>query len=253
MEGENVWGHLLWPSATRTTSCPGHQNRCTLLENALTRISLLALAIVLVLSGTSCSRLNRSDEQAKVATAFESWKSAVVAGQTDQTLAYIPSHVDDYLVTLNTGAAHNTTPGSAVSTPATIVTPPSVPPSASPCVDLFLRTALDQKVPADLRPHLTLSVLLQRISQRHLLNTRDIQQISLGHISVNGEHASAEVYYQRSLTALRLPFVNEDHVWKIDVLALLPYAEVLMRLDRAVKGETETQQVDQLVAKLPSL
>jgi hypothetical protein len=36
-------------------------------------------------------------------------------------------------------------------------------------------------------------------------------------------------------------------------MALLPYAEVLMRLDRAVKNETQAQQVDQLVSKLPSL
>jgi hypothetical protein len=36
-------------------------------------------------------------------------------------------------------------------------------------------------------------------------------------------------------------------------MALLPYAETLMRLDRALKGESESDQVDQLVAKLPSL
>ena len=56
-----------------------------------------------------------------------------------------------------------------------------------------------------------------------------------------------------ALTALRLPFLKEGGAWKIDVMALLPYAEVLMRVDRAIKGETQARQVDQLVGKLPSL
>jgi hypothetical protein len=94
---------------------------------------------------------------------------------------------------------------------------------------------------------------MQRISDRRLFNPRDVQDITLGPIFINGNRASAEVYYQGSLTALRLPFVKEGDAWKIDVMAFLPYAEMLMRLDRAVKGETEAQQVDQLVNKLPSL
>ena len=123
----------------------------------------------------------------------------------------------------------------------------------SPGVDLLLRTALVRKVPASLRPNLTLRVLLQRIADRHLFNPRDVRQIALGTVWINGNRASAEVYYEGTLTALRLPFIKEADVWKIDVMALLPYAEVLMRVDRAIKGETETQQVDQLVGKLPSL
>jgi len=108
-------------------------------------------------------------------------------------------------------------------------------------------------VPADLRAKLTLGALLQRITDRHLFNPRDLREIALGRVSINGNRASAEVYYQGILTALRLPFLKEDDAWKIDVMALLPYAEVLMRVDRAIKGETLTQQVDQLVSKLPSL
>ena len=65
--------------------------------------------------------------------------------------------------------------------------------------------------------------------------------------------ASAEVYYDGVLTAVRLSFLKEDDTWKIDVMSILPYAETLMRLDRELKGETEEHQVDQLVAKLHSL
>ncbi len=127
------------------------------------------------------------------------------------------------------------------------------PPPSTPGVDLLLRTALEKKVPADLRPNLTLATLVRRVMEKNLFNPRDVRQLDLGQISVEGDHAFAEVYYQGTLTALRLPFLKENGAWKIDVLGLLPYAEVLMRVDRAVKGETEKQQVDQLVSKLPSI
>jgi len=188
----------------------------------------------------SCSRLGQTGDEAQVAQAFEAWKIAVINHQTRLAMAFIPRHVDDYLHSLNLPA----------------VDPPpaaNAPPSPSPGVDLLLRTALEKKVPVDLRSHLTVAVLAQRISDRNLFNPHTIQQIALGHVSVNGNRASAEVYYQGALTAVRLPFIKEGDAWKIDVMALLSYAEVLMRVDRAIKGETEAQQVDQIVSKLPAL
>jgi hypothetical protein len=200
----------------------------------------LLLALMVVAGTTSCGRLGQTGDQAQVTQAFESWKSAVINHQTDQAMAYIPRHVDDYLRTLNSPP-----PNPAPVTNAT--------PSTSPGVDLLLRTALEKKVPAELRAHLTMAALLQRMSDRNLFNGRNIHELVLGPVVVSGDHASADVYYQGSLTALRLPFVREGDAWKIDVMALLPYAELLMRVDRAIKGETEARQVDQLVSKLPSL
>jgi hypothetical protein len=197
-------------------------------------------AILAVWGTSSCSRMGPTNEQAQVARAFESWKSAVINNQTDQAMAYIPRHVDDYLQALNSGGENSAPAANAA-------------PSPWPGVNLLLRTALEKKVPFPLRFHLTVGTLMQRISDRHLFNPRDVREIKLGHVSIDGNRASAEVYYQGTLTALRLPFIKEGDAWKIDVMALLPYAEVLMRVDRAIKGETETQQVDQLVSKLPSL
>jgi hypothetical protein len=203
--------------------------------------------VALLVAGTpACSRIGQTDEQARVAHAFQSWKDAMINRQTNQAMAYIPSHVDAYLDALNSG------PGNAA--PAvTSASATNAPPSPSPGVDLLLRTVLEKKVPADLRSNLTFAALMQRITDRHLLNPHDIEQIALGHIAVNGKRASAEVFYQGTLTALRLYFIKEDDTWKIDVMALLPYAEMLMQVDRAIKGETQAQQVDQLVSKLPSL
>lgn len=199
------------------------------------------LLALLALAGTaSCSRLGQTGDQADVARAFDSWKKAVINHQANQALAYIPSHVNDYLRTLNSPAPNPAPAANAVT-------------SASPGVDLLLRTALDKKVPPDLRSNLTVGALLQRITDRNLFNAHNVREITLGRVAVNGDRASAEVYYQGTLTALRLPFIKENDAWKIDVMALLPYAEVLMRVDRAIKGETEAEQVDQLVSKLPSL
>ncbi len=203
-------------------------------------LALIALGAVAVMGTSSCWPLKQTSEQAQVVQAFADWKAAVIAGQMDQALAYIPAPVEDYLATLNSGAVNP-------------VPSPGTTPSVSPGVDLLLRTALAKKVPADLRAHLTLASLLQRISDRHLFNPRDVRQIDLGTVTVDGNGATAEVYYQGTLTALHLPFLKEGTGWKIDVMALLPYAEVLMRVDRAIKGETQEQQVDQLVSKLPAL
>ncbi len=206
------------------------------------RVLLALIFSIIVLGATSsCSRLGlgEANEQTKVAKAFSDWKNAMINQRTDQAMAYIPSHVDDYLNVLNVS-------GESAATA-------KAPPSPSPGVDLLLRTALEKKVPADLRPHLTLDTLMQRITDRHLFNPRDVREIDLGPVSISGDHANAQVYYEGTLTALRLPFVKEGDTWKIDVMALLPYAELLMRVDRAIKGETEAQQVDKLVSRLPSL
>ena len=201
---------------------------------------LPGLLAVLILA--SCGRQGETGEQLRVKLAFASCRNALINHQASQALAYISHDFDDYVNRLISGAGPST-PGSASSPAAENL----------PGVDLLLRTALDKKVPADLRPQLTLDALMQRITDKHLLNPREVQHLSLGRVTVNGNHASAELYYEGTLTALQLPFVKEGADWKIDVMAVLPYAEVLMRVDRAIKGETEARQVEQLVSKLPSL
>ena len=195
-----------------------------------------ALALFLL---DACQRGGTNEEQARVAQAFDSWKQAIIDHHADQAMAYIPHHVDDYLATLNA--------------PPPAATETKTPASEYPGVDLLLRRALAEKVPTELRARLTLGSLLQRIDDRKLFNPRDLREITLGPVSVEGNRASAEVYYGGMLTAMRLGFLKEDNTWKIDAMSILPYAETLMRLDRELKGETEEHQVDQLVAKLPSL
>src|SRR5271154_2759730 len=94
----------------------------------------LVPGILAVLGASSCSRMGQTNEQAQVTRTFESWKNAMINDRTDQAMAYIPRHVDDYLNALNSGAGNSAPAANAA-------------PSPWPGVDLLLRTALEKKVP----------------------------------------------------------------------------------------------------------
>ncbi len=225
--------------AAFSASLPDGTSRRAANPWALRRARVIAAALFGCAALSSCARLGESDDQTQIAATFAQWKADLIDGHASEAMAYFPRHVDDYLAALNSAAGTKPIAGAV--------------PSETPEVDLLLRTALEKKVPSNLRSRLTLATLVQRITERNLFNPRDVKQIDLGRISVQGDHATAEVYYENTLTALQLPFVREDHRWKIDVLAIRPYAEMLMHVDRAIKGETQAEQVDQLVSKLPSL
>jgi hypothetical protein len=174
------------------------------------------------------------EEQADVAKVFDKWKEDILAHRVDQAMAYMPRNVDAYLATLNAPPAADAV-------------------SSHPAVDLLLRRALAEKVPADLRAHLTLAALLQRIVDENLFNPRELRKITVGPASVEGDKASAGIYYNGMITPVRLSFLKENGVWKIDVLGLLPYGETAMLLDRTLNRQSEDAQVNELVANLQSL
>jgi hypothetical protein len=204
---------------------------------------LVGLMVPAILGLAACGHRGESNDEARVRQTFESWQAAILDSHMNQAMTYIPRNVYDYFQMLNLG-------GKAVPSPAT---PAGSVAAEAPGVDMLIRAALDRKVTPGVRPTLTLDDLVQRIADKRLFKPRDLREIKLGYIAVNGAHASADIYYQGTLTALRLPFLRQGDEWKIDVLAILPYVEVLMRVDRAIKGESETQQVDRLVSNMPLL
>jgi len=203
----------------------------------------LTAILIFVVPGaiTSCSHARDTAKETQIKSTFSACKTALLHGQAGPALACVSRNVEDYLTRLKAGSPNSSA----------FIEMDSG--SLSPSVDLFLRTALVKKVPQDLRSRLTLELLLQTIMEKRLVDPRDIQELDLGRIDVNGDHATAELYCQGSRLALGLPFIQEGKDWKIDILALLPYAEILMRLDRAINGKTEKQQVELLVNGLPSL
>jgi hypothetical protein len=199
----------------------------------------LLLVLLTLLGMASCNQSGDAVEGAKVKFDFEAFRRGILSHHAEQVITYLPQNVSDYLAMLNAGGPP------AAGTPGA--------PLGAPGVNLLLRTALDKKVAPALRAHLDLQLLLQRLADRGLLDSREIRGLSLGRVEVRGERASAELYFRGNVLPLRLPFVKQDQVWKVDLLAMLPYAELLMRLDRAVTGKTESQQVAQLVEPLPLL
>jgi hypothetical protein len=194
----------------------------------------LAGGVVLLLLG-ACQRAKPDAEEAQVAQTFDAVKSALLDRDSEKALAYVPRGVDAYLNTIKAPIAAGATP------------------SPHPTVDLYLRRALVEKVPPDLRAQLTFATLLRRVLDRHLIHPRDLRGLSIGPVTVAVDRASAEVYDDGVITPVRLPFLREDGVWKLDILALLPDIETLLYLDRTLTRQTADVQVDQLVAKLPSL
>jgi hypothetical protein len=87
---------------------------------------------------------------------------------------------------------------------------------------------------------------------RSMMNTHAIDSLELGPVTVEGGRAHAEVLWQDSHTTYQLVLVKEGNDWKIDLLGILPYAELGLRLERTLKNETEPQQLDRLVSLVPT-
>jgi hypothetical protein len=184
----------------------------------------------------SCPGFVDSVWHARVKADFEAFRLAILERHADRISLYLPQNVGDYLARLN---GDPSAPASA--------------PYGAPGVNLLLRTVLDQKVNPALRAHLNLQLLLQRLSDRGLLDCHEIRGLSIGRVSIDGDRATAELFFDNNLLPLRLPLVKQSGLWKVNLVAMIPYAEVLMRLDRAITGKTESQQVAQIVHPLPTL
>jgi hypothetical protein len=205
------------------------------------RLVLVGALLLLVTGVVLFFALNRPHgppaEQANAARAFGAWKDDILAHHVDQAMAFMPRNADAYL--------------------ASLIAPPVMSaansPSAHPAVDMLLRRALAEKVPPDLRAHLTLAVLLQRIVDKNLYDARELRKLTVGPASVDGDKASAQLYYDGMITPVSLGFLKEDGVWKIDILSLLPWGETAMLVDRTLHRQGEDAQVTDLVSKLQSL
>jgi len=132
-------------------------------------------------------------------------------------MAYIPRHVDDYLSELNSRREIPSSPRARQRA----CRPESICSCGRPWRKRCPPSAFN----------LTLGTLLQRITDRHLLNPRDVGKSNLA-TSDQRQSRQRGGLLPGNADGLRLPFVKEGDAWKIDVMALLPYAEVLMRVDR---------------------
>ncbi len=192
---------------------------------------LCALAAGAVALG-GCSQPTPVEEQAQVKQAFDGLKDQVALGHAGLALAYLDRATLDYLQ-------------------AAATRPPS---STEPTADLLIRRAAEKLTPGGVGPGFTLAAPLQRLLDQGVLNPRDLEPLTLGAVSVeaSGERAQAEAFWHGDGTTLQIHFQHEDGGWKIDLLNLLPYASSALTMDRAIKRETEDEQVARLISALPN-
>jgi hypothetical protein len=116
----------------------------------------------------------------------------------------------------------------------------------------LVRQAVLKMAPGASGPHLNLENSLQRILDQGWMNTHALDSIALGPVTLSGGGAHAEALWQGAHTTYQVSFVRENHDWKVDLLGIVPYAELALRLERTLKGETEAQQLNRLVGLIPA-
>lgn len=173
------------------------------------------------------------NEQDAVRQSFEAFKAALAARQAQQAIGVLDQPTRDYLQAS--------------------VTSPLDPSAPDEEVRELVRQAAAKLTPGGIRPGFKLETPLQRVLNAGWINAQDIGQLGLGPVTVEGGQAHAEVMWQDQPTTLELVFVRESGEWKIDLLKLVSYANLALRMDRTVKGQTETEQVARLVAQVPAL
>jgi hypothetical protein len=193
---------------------------------------LLLVAITLAALSAGCSHPAPAEEQAQVRQAFDGFKDQVALAHAQPALAYLDRATLDYLQ-------------------AAATRPPS---DTEPATDLLLRRAAEKLTPSTIDAGFNLATPLQRLLDQGVVQPRDLDPITLGPVSLDssGQTAQGEVFWSGKGTTLQLVFKREDSGWKIDLLNLLPYASSALAMDRAIKRETEDEQIARLVRALPN-
>jgi hypothetical protein len=181
-----------------------------------------------------CSHESRTDqtEEVQVKAAFAQFKSAVFGAHAAIALRYVDQASRDYLQDAAQGSPD-----------------PSAPDAE---VKALLHQGILKLTPGGMGPGFTIATPLQRILDQGWMNTHALDSIALGPVTVTGEKARAEALWQGTHTTYELTFVKEQGAWKVDLLGVLPYVEVGLRMGRALRNETEAHQVDRLVSLLPA-
>jgi hypothetical protein len=198
----------------------------------IVRPFILLAAATLAVALAGCSRPAPAQEQAEVKQTFDGFKDQVSLDHAGPALAYLDRATLDYLQ-------------------AAATRPPS---ETEPATDLLIRRAMEKLTPGGIGPGFTLAVPVQRLLDQGVLQPRDLEPLTIGPVTLgsDGETAQAEALWQGGGTTLQLTFRREAGGWKIDLLNLLPYAGSALSMDRAIKRETEDEQIARLVGALPN-
>lgn len=181
----------------------------------------------------ACHPADNIADQESVRQSFEDFKAALAARHAQQAIDALDQSTRDYLRTSVTG--------------------PLDPSAADEEVRELVHQTVAKLTPGGIRPGFRLETPLQRVLDAGWINENDLGELDLGPVIVQGGQARAEIMWQGQPTTLQLVFVRESGKWTIDLLQLVSYAELALRMDRTVKGQAETEQIARLVAQVPTL
>ena len=193
---------------------------------------LLFAAVALVAALTGCSHPAPAEEQAQVQQAFDGFKDQIALDHARAALDCLDRATLAYIQSAATR-------------------PPS---SDEPATDLLIRRALEKFEQGPITPDIDLADPLQRLLDQGILRPGDLDPLTLGPVTLDndGRAARAEALWHGKPTTLPIVFRREDNRWKIDLLNLLPFAASALVMDRAIKRETEDEQIARLVGALPN-
>jgi hypothetical protein len=192
----------------------------------------IASAALVALGGCSPPPPTAEQQMQQVAQAFDGFKDSLALAHAHEVLNHIDKASLDYLQQVATRP----------------------PDPADPELVQLLRRSMAKLTPGGIQPGFTLETPLQRVLNAGWVTPADLGGITLGPVilGADGTGAHAEALWQGAPTTFQVLFIRESDAWKIDLFNLLPYAQAALGADRAVKNETEAQQLDRLVGQVPS-
>jgi hypothetical protein len=193
----------------------------------------IALAALAMMPGGCAPPPPAADQQTQqIQQGFDGFKDALSLAHAHEALNFVDKPSRDYLQQV------------AMSTPD----------AADPELVQLIRQSVAKITPGGIQPGFTVEKPLQRVLDAGWITPADLGAITIGPVTLapDGAHAHAEIFWQGTATTFQAIFAREGDAWKIDLLNLLPYAQAALAMDRTVKNETETQQVDRLVRQVPN-
>jgi hypothetical protein len=189
-------------------------------------------ALAATLGGCSAPPPTADEQKQQVRQAFDGFKDSLALAHAHEALSYIDRPSRDYLQQIATKA----------------------PDPADTELVILIRRAVAKLTPGGIQPGFTIETPLQAVLNAGWVTPADLGELTLGPVTLgaDGTHAQAEALWLGTPSTFQVQFVRESDSWKIDLFNVLPIAQSALGMDRAVKNQTEAQQLDRLVGEVPN-
>ncbi len=175
-------------------------------------------------------------EENKIRSTFENFKQSLLTERYIDAVAYTDDSMVDYFNSIKPQAVNEE----------------GKPNPAATMLDQFLVEAMRKRMDHDELVKLDLPGTIAYAKRHNWFNLDTIKDVTLGAVTIQGDHARAEIIYKDKPTSFPVPFHKMAGQWKVDPLAFAPLAETLLKAE-AMRHNFDTQAtVDDLVDHIPN-